>query len=321
MKEQRYRSEGTRDERDALYFASAAGLRLAQKQDRILQARCVMCDAGHDLYVDLGEFVGVIPREEGALGIKSGEVRDVAVITRVNKMVSFKVTRVLEDQKKAILSRAAAQQECKAYLLDTLRVGDILPARITHLEPFGAFADIGCGVISMISIDNISVSRIRHPRERFSVGMDILAVVRDIDRESGRITLSHKELLGTWLENAARFEAGQTVSGVVRSVEDYGIFVELTPNLAGLAEYEPGVEAGTLAGVYIKSILPEKMKIKLAIVDTGEAAPPPAPPRYFLKEGRLICWRYSPDSSARRIETVFSPDHAADVLLSKNEIF
>lgn len=316
MKEQRYRTEGTREERDALYFAGAAGLRLAQKQDRILQARCVMCDAAHDLHVDLGEFHGIIPREECALGIKSGEVRDVAIITRVNKMVSFKVTEVCEDSKTAILSRAAAQQECKAYLLDTLKVGDILPARITHLEPFGAFADIGCGVISMISIDNISVSRIRHPRERFSIGMEIRAVVRDIDRDGGRITLSHKELLGTWMENASRFEPGQTVSGVVRSVEDYGIFVELTPNLAGLAEYEPGIEPGTLAGVFIKSILPEKMKIKLAIVDTGESAPPPAPPRYFLKEGRLICWRYSPDACPRKIETVFSPDHAAEILRS-----
>ena len=42
-------------------------------------------------------------------------------------------------------------------------------------------------------------------------------------------------MLGTWAENAALFSPGQTVTGVVRSVEDYGIFVELTPNLAGLA--------------------------------------------------------------------------------------
>ena len=53
------------------------------------------------------------------------------------------------------------------------------------------------------------------------------------------------------------------------------MFVELTPNLAGLAEYVDGVQAGQRASVYIKSILPERMKIKLIIVDAfAEAAAP-----------------------------------------------
>ena len=295
MKEISYRSEGIVNERDEIFLSTLGGLRLAAGQGRILQARCTMCDAAHNLYVNLGGYTGIIPREMTALGIREGSVRDVAIITRVNKMVSFKIVEIDESQKKVILSREAAQKECKEYLLNTLSVGDIIPARITHLEPFGAFADIGCGIVSMIAIDNISVSRIRHPSDRFTVGMEIMAVVREIDKEAGRITLSHKELLGSWAENAAAFEPGQTVSGIVRSVESYGIFVELAPNLAGLAEYTEGIQPGSLAGVYIKSILPDKMKIKLAIVDTGEKAGPPAPPKYFIKEGHLDRWRYSPD--------------------------
>lgn len=306
MKEASYRSEGIVNERDGAYLSGASGLRQAAATGRILQARCDMCDAEHNLYVPLGEYRGVIPREMTALGIRDGSVRDVAIITRVNKMIAFKVLEVDEAQKRVILSREAAQKECKEYLLNTLSVGDIIPARITHLEPFGAFADIGCGIISMIAIDNISVSRIRHPSDRFSVGMEVLTVVREIDREAGRITLSHKELLGTWAENAAAFEAGQTVSGIVRSVESYGIFVELAPNLAGLAEYTEGVEAGCLAGVYIKSILPEKMKIKLAIVDTGERAGAPQKPHYFITGGHIDKWSYSPEGCRKQIETLFS---------------
>ncbi len=307
MKENLFRSEGARSSGDEIYLASLQGLKMAMRQGRILQARCVMCDAAHNLYVDLGICRGMIPREESALGVKEGSVRDVAIITRVNKMVSFKVTAVEEESGRVLLSRAAAQKECREALFAGLREGDIIPARITHLEPFGAFADIGCGIVSMISIDNISVSRIRHPADRFCVGMEIRAVVKDIDRENFRITLSHKELLGTWEQNAALFEAGQTVSGIVRSVESYGIFVELTPNLAGLAEFAEGITAGSLAGVYIKSILPDKMKVKLAIVDTGEAAPPPTPPEYFVSDGHIDRWRYSPELCPRVIETVFDP--------------
>ena len=122
----------------------------------------------------------------------------------------------------------------------------------------------------------------------------------------GRITLSHKELLGSWEENAALFKGGQTVAGIVRSVENYGVFVELAPNLAGLAEPCPWAKPGQHASVYVKSLIPEKMKVKLMIVDTFE--PPlgfPLPPQYFIRQGRLRLWRYSPESCARQIETEF----------------
>lgn len=92
-------------------------------------------------------------------------------------------------------------------------------------------------------------------------------VVRSRD-EKNRITLTHRELLGTWEENAAAFCAGDTVPGIVRSVEDYGIFIELTPNLAGLAEPRPGVYPGQRATVTIKSLNPARMKVKLILIDS-----------------------------------------------------
>ena len=72
------------------------------------------------------------------------------------------------------------------------------------MEPFGAFVDIGCGIVSLMSIDCISVSRILHPKDRFFVGMPIKAAVKSIDYDSGRIYMTHKELLGTWKENESQ---------------------------------------------------------------------------------------------------------------------
>ena len=74
------------------------------------------------------------------------------------------------------------------------------------------------------------------------MGESIYAVVKAVEPE-GRVQLSHKELLGTWAQNAELYLPGETVAGVIRSVEDYGVFVELTPNLAGLAEPCEGVRA------------------------------------------------------------------------------
>ena len=135
--------------------------------------------------------------------------------------------------------------------------------------------------------------------------MDIKAIIKTM--ENGRISLSHKELLGTWEQNAAGFAAGETVAGIVRSVENYGIFVELTPNLAGLAETRTGVRAGQQASVYIKSILPDKMKIKLILIDAFDDDCPPSPPVYFTDATHIDRFLYSPESCPKVVETVFCP--------------
>ncbi|MGN0502728.1 MAG: S1 RNA-binding domain-containing protein [Ruminococcus sp.] len=273
---------------------------------KILEAKAFMCDSDHNLIVNLGSMKGIIPREDGALGIREGTVRDIAVISRVNRPVCFIVKGFDTDKygkKYAVLSREAAQKQCLDDYISRLVCGDVVDARITHLENFGAFADIGCGIVALMPIDTISVSRIEHPRERFTVGMDIKAIIKSI--ENGRISLSHKELLGTWEENAANFSPGETVSGIVRSVENYGAFVELSPNLAGLAECKDGVKAGQQASVYIKSIIPEKMKIKLIIIDTFDYKYNPQKPQYYFSESHIDKFIYSPNNCTKRVETVF----------------
>jgi len=285
-----------------------AALQDAMNQGRILEARALVCDSQHNLIVDLGCCRGVIPRLETVVGIDDGSARDIAIISRVNKPVCFFVTgfgRDEQDNPMAFLSRKQVQNQCRREFVDALTPGDILEARITHLETFGCFVDIGCGITSLLPIDAISISRISHPRDRFHTGQAIRVVVKSVDGE-GRITLTHKELLGTWDENAAGFSAGETVAGIVRSVEPYGVFVELTPNLAGLAEPREGVQPGQHASVYIKSLIPEKMKVKLIIVDAFEANYVPTIPYYYIEDGHLERWVYSPACSERVIETVFS---------------
>ena len=195
------------------------------------------------------------------------------------------------------------QQMCIDNYVNHLNAGDVIDARITHLETFGAFVDIGCGVVALMPIDAISISRIDHPNERFCVSMDIKAVIKSI--ENGRISLSHKELLGTWQENADNFSPGETVTGIVRSVENYGAFVELTPNLAGLAELKDGVQKGDKASVYIKSIIPSKMKVKLIIIDTFSGDDKPQIPRYYYKKTHIDEFVYSPTECEKHIATSF----------------
>ena len=287
-----YRPEGLQ----SLPIPTPESLRRAGGSREIFQAMCIKCNEFHNLVVDLGNLRGLIPREETAMGIADGSAREIAILSRVGKPVCFQVLGFTSDGT-VLLTRRAAQAEALDYFLDHLRPGDILPSVVQNPASFGTFCDIGCGVTALMSIERCSVSRITHCNQRFSPGQKIYAAILGVDREARRISLTHRELLGTWAENAAGFRAGQAVTGIVRSVQPYGAFIELTPNLSGLAEPEDGLEPGQLVSVYIRSILPEKQKIKLTVLE--QLDPRNVPPqllRYYRTVGCLDRWEYAPGS-------------------------
>ena len=101
------------------------------------------------------------------------------------------------------------------------------------------------------------------------------------------------------------YHVGETTTGVVRSVEKYGVFIELMPNLAGLAELRQPVAVGQRISVYIKALIPEKLKVKLIQVDVCENSTVPSPVRYFFTGDHMDRWLYTPENSGKHIETVF----------------
>ena len=300
------------------YLSSLPSLERAMREGRILESTVLFCDSSMRLHVELGGLVGIMERSEVVFCRPGESIKDIAVITRVGKPICFKVIGFSEKNGVVtpILSRRAAQEECNRVFLSALRAGDIIRAKVTHLESFGAFLDIGCGLSSLLTVDCISVSRIAHPKDRLSVGDKVNVVVKSREIGSGRIYVSMRELLGTWEENASAFEVGQTVSGIVRSIESYGVFIELSPNLAGLAEVKEEGGApdraiiGSAAAVYIKSILPDRMKIKLVLIDASraQAIPQRQPLKYYVdceKLSHISRWRYSPERAHKIIESVF----------------
>lgn len=287
---QKYKPEGF-EPSETVYSHSM--LEKALLTGQIIEGRAIKCDENGNLTVSMGKYKGIIPKALSAIGAREGNAKDIAILSRVNKAVSFKIIDLQweKDSSYMLLDRCSAQEEALDYMLNNYSVGEVIDARVTHIEPFGVFADIGCGIIGLLSIENISVSRISHPKDRFYPGQNIKVCIKNIDFEQKRFDLSHKELLGTWQENADMFTVGQTVCGIIRSIEPYGVFIELAPNLAGLAEYSPNVEEGQQATVYIKNIIPEKMKIKLSIIDSFFVKRKPGRDKifYFFRENRPFC--------------------------------
>ena len=246
----------------------------------VLQSTALAYDTERRLRFELGGVRGIMAFADCVDAAPGEAVKDIAVLTRVGRPTCFVIMGTEFDdngEEYYILSRAEAQRRCRTQYLDNLEAGSVIPCTVTHIESFGAFCDIGCGIAALLPIDCLSVS----------------------------IVLTLRELLGTWSENAACFAAGETVVGIVRSVEDYGVFIEIAPNLAGLAEADSTLRPGQAVSVYIKNILPDKMKIKLVVVNKSLGQPLRFEPHYFVTRGRLKRWIYSTPQSRKQIETVF----------------
>lgn len=146
--------------------------------------------------------------------------------------------------------------------------GQIVGGTVTGIQPYGAFIKMDNGIDGLIFIEDLSVARIKSPEERVKVGQKIKCMVKSVDENTGRVSLSYKNCLGTWDDNIKSFKEGMTVKGIVRDTEKNknGIFIELTPNLVGMTEYTRELKYGETVDVCIKKILPEKKKIKLIVV-------------------------------------------------------
>ena len=115
----------------------------------ILQSTALAYDTSHRLRFELGGQRGYMPHDE-CLDTAPGEaIKDIAVLTRVGRPTCFVITGTVTEEngeEAYLLSRAAAQRACRRQYLDTLERGSVIPCTVTHIENFGAFCDVGCGI-------------------------------------------------------------------------------------------------------------------------------------------------------------------------------
>lgn len=246
---------------------NAYELQQAYETGSVINGLVTRCDANYNLYVDLGENIkGIIPREEvEAINVdETGFPKPNVCARKVNKVVQFKV-KDIKNEDIAILSRKIVGQEALNWVKEDLQEGMVVCGIVRNIQPYGAFIEIGAGIAGLLHIEDISIARIKSPEERFKIGQKVNVMIKYIDRNHDRVELTYKELLGTWEDNIKSFSEGDIVEGIARETEKQknGIFVELKPNLVGLADYKENIKYGQKVKVNIRKIIPEKQKVKL----------------------------------------------------------
>ena len=253
-------------------------------------------DSAHNLYVDLGCTRGIIPGRRGALALRDGSTRDIAIISRVNKPVAFQVIAI--DRQGDGAPRPIPLPPPGA---ESLYGGVSDPA-----APWGHHRRTGhCTWSLRLFCRRGMRHQLPHPHRRH-FGLPHLPSPGPVpcgaghpgggapDGARGGSPSPIKSCWAPGRRTPPLFCAGETVAGIVRSVESYGIFVELSPTWRALLNPRENVFSGQHASVYIKSLIPEKMKVKLIIVDSFDAAYRIQPPRYFIEGGHISRWQYSP---------------------------
>ena len=240
------------------------------QDNKIMQGLVKKCDENCNLYVNLENGItGIMPREEiEAINLQENNLPKESLCTgKVHKFIQFKIKEKKQDNV-VIISRKEVQEEALNWIKNDLKIGQKVEGIVKSIKPYGAFIEIGGGIVGLVHIEDLSVARIKTPYERLKIGQKLEVVVKSIDKEKGKVILSYKELLGTWEENAKKFQQGMKTQGIIRETEKNknGIFIELSPNLVGMAEYQEGLEYGKKVNVYIRKIDEIKKKIKLSII-------------------------------------------------------
>jgi small subunit ribosomal protein S1 len=152
--------------------------------------------------------------------------------------MKFQITRFEENGRNIVLSARALQEaeraELREKLQETLQEGQTIEGVVSSIRDFGAFVDIG-GVDGLIPISEIGWSRVDKVEEYFTVGQKVQAVIKKLDWEKDRISLSYKETQADpWDEVVNKFPEGSTHMGIVARLAQFGAFVTLSPGVDGL---------------------------------------------------------------------------------------
>lgn len=185
----------------------------------------------------------------------------------VGSTFSVKVIDANEPEEKLIVSEKSVWEERQKSVIAQYRVGATVEGEVTALADFGAFVRFG-SLEGLVHISEIAWQRIDHPRDILKIGQKVDAEIIGI--EGSKIFLSMKKLVrDPWADISKRYKVGDTVEGTVLKVNPFGFFVELDPEIHGLAHVS---ELSDKAGVDVNTLAKagEKMNFKIISIEPNE---------------------------------------------------
>jgi len=210
--------------------------------------------------VDYGAFVELEEGIEGLIQVSemswTGKVRHPSQVLSVGDVVEALVLSVDVAKKRISLSIKRLEPNPWDTIAEKYPVGAIIEGKIKNISNFGIFVGIDQGIDGLVHISDISwTQKINHPSELYKKGDQVQAVILDIDKENERFSLGIKQLTSDpWDLIPEKYRRGDRVSGIVKSVTDFGVFVELEAGIEGLihiSQLPEDKESNPLEGFHV----------------------------------------------------------------------
>lgn len=183
------------------------------------------------------------------------------------------------------LSVKQASQDPWELAGDTIRVGEQFSGKVVRIAPFGAFVEVAPGTEGLVHVSEMSYTkRILKPEDAVSEGETVQVVVKAIDLEKKRLSLSIRDAHGDpWQGVLVKYPLGSKVTGTVEKKESYGIFVKLEPGVTGLLPKSKLAEAanasalsaakpGETLELLVDAVDEEKRRITLVSTEAADGA-------------------------------------------------
>lgn len=226
-------------------------------------------------FVDLGGIDGLLHITDMAWK----RIRHPSEVVEVGQEVTVKVLKFDRERNRVSLGLKQLGQDPWMEIMSRYPKGSIVKARVTNLTDYGCFAEIAEGVEGLVHVSEMDhTNKNIHPSKVVQIGDEVDVMVLEVDEERRRISLGIKQTRANpWEEFAKNHEKGEKVSGSIKSITDFGIFIGLPGGIDGLVHLsdiswnEPGEEAirrykkGDTVEAVILSVDAEGNRISLGI--------------------------------------------------------
>jgi small subunit ribosomal protein S1 len=190
-----------------------------------------------------GAFVELSPGVEGMAHISElswSKIKTPDEIIRCGDVVTVKVIGIEpyenSDQLKIALSVKQLSEDPWISAGERFHEGEKLKGNVTRCAPFGAFVEIAPGIEGLVHLSEMSYTkRVTKPQEVVSEGETVSVLIKEIDLEKRRISLSIRDAEGDpWLEVPEKYNVGQSIKGIIEKKQKFGYFINLSPGITGL---------------------------------------------------------------------------------------
>lgn len=233
-----------------------------------------------------GAFIELSPGVEGMAHISElswSRIEKPEEILRADDIIAVKILKIEKpdsDNPKISLSVKQTSGNPWDNMGTMFKAGDQVSGKVVRLANFGAFVEIAPGVDGLVHISEMShVRRVIRPEDEVQEGETVQVVIKAIDMDSKRISLSMKDAAGDpWTGASAKYTPGTVVEGIMEKKEGFGLFIRLEPGVTGLmpmsnirqsedsAEYE-SLKPGDTVTILVQEVDEEKRRITLASPD------------------------------------------------------